>query len=67
MVEVLGLGREFGPDALRTAIAATVSLGVLEQSPPTQSMLAYWPCRALSITSRRAITRLLQWKRSCRG
>ena len=30
MVEVLGLGREFGHDALRTAIAATVSLGACD-------------------------------------
>ena len=30
MVEVLGLGREFGHAALRTAIAATVSLGACD-------------------------------------
>src|ERR1700749_2717897 len=30
MVEGLGLGREFGHDALRTAIAATVSLGACD-------------------------------------
>ena len=27
MVEVIGIGREFGHDALRTAFASTVSLG----------------------------------------
>ena len=30
MVEVLGLGREFGPDALRTAVASTVLLGACD-------------------------------------
>jgi hypothetical protein len=30
MVEVLGLGREFGHDALRTAVASTVSLGACD-------------------------------------
>ena len=30
MVEVLGLGREYGHDALRTAVASTVSLGACD-------------------------------------
>ena len=30
MVEVLGLGREFGHDALRAAVASTVSLGACD-------------------------------------
>jgi hypothetical protein len=30
MVEVIGLGREFGHDALRTAVASTVSLGACD-------------------------------------
>ncbi|HEY6353355.1 MAG TPA: hypothetical protein VIY30_02600 [Burkholderiaceae bacterium] len=30
MVEVLGLGQEFGHDALRTAVASTVSLGACD-------------------------------------
>ena len=30
MVEVLGLGREFGHDALHTAVASTVSLGACD-------------------------------------
>jgi hypothetical protein len=30
MVEVIGLGREFGHDRLRTAVASTVSLGACD-------------------------------------
>ena len=52
MVKVLGLGREFGHDVLRTAVDSTVSLGASDVAA-VRWLATIGRCRLSPITTRR--------------